>query len=275
MTSRHEILHRLKSLGDIANIMSSMKNLSVLEAKKLSHFQTTQARILQSYEDAAESFLAWYPLLKKFDGLHQTLILLLGSEHGFCSDYNDALLRAWNEYADNHPVVTTWAIGRKLCDQIPSNVQISPMQGPSVAEEIPTTLSRISEHLSRQLGITNLVVISHQPNTTDVQIKSILPPFMDSPPLPAHTGYPPHLNLEPEIFFQKMVENYMIAVLHGLFFDALLAEHRRRVQHLEGALERIDEKREQFLSRSNELRQWEITEEIEIIMLSAEDAIRY
>jgi F-type H+-transporting ATPase subunit gamma len=57
-------------------------------------------------------------------------------------------------------------------------------------------------------------------------------------------------------------------VLHELFYSALLAENERRLQHLEGALRRVDRKREALTLRGKALRQEEITEEIEIILLS-------
>ena len=47
-----------------------------------------------------------------------------------------------------------------------------------------------------------------------------------------------------------------------------MAENQRRVAHLESAVKQLDDKSANLLRRSNTLRQEEITEEIEMILLS-------
>ena len=47
-----------------------------------------------------------------------------------------------------------------------------------------------------------------------------------------------------------------------------MAEHRQRVRHLEGALQRVSTRSQELRLRRNALRQEEITEEIELIMLN-------
>jgi F-type H+-transporting ATPase subunit gamma len=47
-----------------------------------------------------------------------------------------------------------------------------------------------------------------------------------------------------------------------------MAEHRQRVRHLEGALQRVSVRTQELRLRRNALRQEEITEEIELIMLN-------
>ena len=48
-----------------------------------------------------------------------------------------------------------------------------------------------------------------------------------------------------------------------------MAENRRRMQHLEGAIRRLEERTSELALKRNALRQEEITEEIEVILLSA------
>lgn len=49
-----------------------------------------------------------------------------------------------------------------------------------------------------------------------------------------------------------------------------MTENQRRVQHMDYAVRRIEQKSEALLQRCNGLRQEEITEEIEVIMLNVE-----
>jgi F-type H+-transporting ATPase subunit gamma len=53
-----------------------------------------------------------------------------------------------------------------------------------------------------------------------------------------------------------------------LLYGSLLAENQRRMQHMDSATRRLERTSEELVLRRNVLRQEEITEEIEIIMLS-------
>ena len=78
------------------------------------------------------------------------------------------------------------------------------------------------------------------------------------------------LNLPPLDLFSKVLDQYLYAILHEVLYSALLAENRRRLVHMENALDHIEEQRAGLRLRYNALRQEEITEEIEVILLSAE-----
>ncbi len=75
-------------------------------------------------------------------------------------------------------------------------------------------------------------------------------------------------NLEPEAFLKELLDHYLFATLHELAYESLLAECRYRMQHLESAGHRIDERIARLKLRRNTLRQEEITEELEIILLN-------
>ena len=55
--------------------------------------------------------------------------------------------------------------------------------------------------------------------------------------------------------------------MHDVFYSSLMAENRRRLQHMEGALRRMEENAGEMQRKCNMLRQEEIIEEIEVIML--------
>ena len=61
---------------------------------------------------------------------------------------------------------------------------------------------------------------------------------------------------------------YLFAALQELLYGSLLAENRLRMQHMDSAVRRLEQTSEELVLRRNVLRQEEITEEIEIIMLS-------
>ena len=61
------------------------------------------------------------------------------------------------------------------------------------------------------------------------------------------------------------------AALHEMLYSSLMAENHHRVAHLEGAVRHLDSEATKLAHRCNTLRQEEIIEEIEVILLSALD----
>jgi F-type H+-transporting ATPase subunit gamma len=67
-----------------------------------------------------------------------------------------------------------------------------------------------------------------------------------------------------------LAEQYLFAALHALLYSSLMAENQRRIQHMDSAVRRLERTSAELWQRRNILRQEEITEEIEVIMLSVE-----
>jgi F-type H+-transporting ATPase subunit gamma len=97
MTRRHEIEEHLRSLQDIREIMGSMKSLSLMETRKLARFLSSQQRVVHSIEQAAADFLAVYPQLSTPPAVSCNVYILIGSEQGFCGDFNQTLIDAFDE----------------------------------------------------------------------------------------------------------------------------------------------------------------------------------
>ncbi|ACH83929.1 MULTISPECIES: F0F1 ATP synthase subunit gamma [Acidithiobacillus] len=100
-------------------------------------------------------------------------------------------------------------------------------------------------------------------------LKPLLPPFQQRLHAPRPLPYPPLLNLSPEVFFPGLVEQYLFATLHEIAYVSLMAENQRRLRHLDGAVRHLDEQSAVLARRSNSLRQEEIIEEIEVILLGS------
>ena len=78
------------------------------------------------------------------------------------------------------------------------------------------------------------------------------------------------MNLAAAKFFTELARHYLWAQMHDVFYSSLMAENRRRLQHMEGAIVRMAEKAGEMQRKYNMLRQEEITEQIEVIMLSSD-----
>ncbi len=278
MSKRRDIEDHIRSLGEISAIMSAMKNLALMEIQKLTRLLSAQERVVASMQEAGIDCLIFYPdaLPHTEDG--RPLYVVVGSERGFCGDFNEQLLAHVRErlqlVGDQGPVLLT--VGQKLTARISDDrfVPIS-VDGASVAEEVQSVLIRVMDHIhelqkqepsARPLTI---MVVSHALET-DGAASQTLRPFGVPPGKTARFADPPLLNLPPPVFLAELIDLYLFSFLHKIFYSALLAENRARVSHLEGAIQRLGKEISELELKRNILRQEEITEEIELLMLSAE-----
>ena len=83
----------------------------------------------------------------------------------------------------------------------------------------------------------------------------------------------PVLNLSSDLFLAEFIENYLFSMFHSIFYKSFFLENRQRLFHLNNSLDRLDSKKNALKGYLKLIRQEEITEEIQIIMLSAEAII--
>jgi F-type H+-transporting ATPase subunit gamma len=277
MSKRHDIEAHLRTLGEISEIMGAMNNLAVMEIHKLTRLLSAQQRVVTSMETAAKDFLTFYPDALPLDQGGALLYLVIGSERGFCGDYNARLLAEFEQHLrtmdDKEPAVI--AVGRRLSGRMAGDARlVAAVDGPTVSEEIQgvliTLMQRIQE-LRRGPQDNRTLVITVVYRAAGAEGLTIRPlrPFDIVLPVETSTATAPLLTLPPRVFVAELVELYLFAILHEIFYSALMAESRARLAHLESALQRLERDQTDLRRRRNVFRQEEITEEIEVLMLSA------
>ena len=275
MSRRRELeLHR-RTLGEIRDIMNSMKTLAYIESRKLGRFLDAQHAVVARIESMAADFLGFYPATLPQTGQATPVILLLGSERGFCGDFNDALLRRLESYLLENPVDTPQLIltGNKLGNRLEEDPRVvACVDGANVVEEAGNTLALIINTLAglqAKGGPVSLVVLYHDYDREQVVTAEVLPPFEQYRDTAPQFPYPPVLTLPPAAFLAGLIDHYLFAALHEIMYVSLMAESLQRVEHLNGAVQHLDEQSANLLHQGNALRQEEIIEEIEVILLSA------
>jgi len=274
MSRRLELEQRLRQLGEIGEIMRSMKNLALMETRKLARFLEAQGQAVRAIEAAAVDFLSFYPFPAPRAQKRKQAILAIGSERGFCGDFNEEILAELVAFSSSECLVI--AVGGKLCarlEKFPGTVV--PFAGPSVADDVSEVLNRLVGEIGarhRRGENLHLTVLHHRNDEPGITRKPLLPPFAEPMRVKTKSTQPPLLYLAPERFFAELLDHYLFAALHEIFYASLMAENQRRMQHLEGAIHRLGEKTDDYARRCRALRQEEITEEIEVILLSVEGA---
>lgn len=274
MSKRHEIKNRIGTLGEIKGIMNAMKNLALLEIRKLDIFLSTQQRVVTSIEATSQDFLSFFEQLQAVPDNLQQLWIVIGSERGLCGEFNKALYQFVqnHEQQDNRLLVV---VGNQLHAKFKDDPHVvAQLNGHSVAEEIHATLLHLTELLDRlqiQLALEKIGAISavyHDNETCKVKARQLLP--LALPQKEPKFAYPPMLNLDPSRFLSQLTDHYLYAALHEAFYTALMVENHMRLEHMEKAIHLLEKNESQLRLNYNRVRQEEIIEEIEVILLSAE-----
>jgi F-type H+-transporting ATPase subunit gamma len=275
MTRRRDLERHRRSLDEIRGIMNSMKNLSFMESRKISAFLDVQHSVVSHLEAVAADFLGFYPDTQTdTTGRSVDVCLLIGAERGFCGDFNHALMRRFESMQLKNTLEKPRLIcvGHKLESLLENDeLPVIFVDGASGAEEVGNVLKQIVDHLAslqEHYGLLNLYALYHGDERQLIS-RQLLPPFQNLLHQQQQEPHAPELNLEPGKFLLELSYHYLFVVLFEILYTSLMAESRRRVVHLEGAVQHMDEQSEELHRQSNTLRQEEIIEEIEVILLSA------
>jgi F-type H+-transporting ATPase subunit gamma len=264
MSQSRELQLHISQLEEIRSILNAMKNLAFMAVYKLGRLQRLQSQVVAHIEDNAADFLATYPELVHTKRKSQPVYIVVGSERGFCGDFNERLL----DSLAAQPCQGVIAIGNRLIGHLESYSYkvMATLNGANVEEDVPLLLENLFTRFDVLTHDQTLIAVYHDHASNQIKHRQILPLSV----LPVVNKNTVHLNLPPELFFSELIEQYILALLHEIIYLSLLAENRLRLQHLEGAVNHLDEQTQKFHRKSQIYRQEEITEEIEVILLNIE-----
>ncbi|UCE31898.1 MAG: F0F1 ATP synthase subunit gamma [Burkholderiales bacterium] len=273
MTRRRELRDRIASLGEIDEILTAMKNLALVEVRRIEAFIRAQRAAVAVIEDAAADFRADRSRMLGTLPPTRDVLCLVGSERGFCGDFNPRVLEAARRWQGAHqPPAAVLVVGERLhtiWDSGPAHA----VPGAGVADEVPAVLQALVASLPTLLAIgedaraTAGMVVIYQAEHAVVTRRLL--PLPEPAAQPAKRPYPLTLNLPPARFFAELTDQYLYAAMQHALYESLLEENRRRLNHMEHAVHKLREDLEALAKRRNRLRQEEITEEIEVILLNA------
>jgi len=245
-----------------------------MESRKLVALLDAQHAAVEGIEAMAADFLGFYPETLAPGENTTSVYVLIGSERGFCGDFNESLIRHLDAHLEQSAMEAPFLIaaGRKLHPLLESKPQLSALiDGASTAEEVPEVIKRLVDEivaLQTHHGPLSVHVLHHALDAEEPGLNELIPPFEQFINGQQHFSYQPVLNLQPEDFFLELSDQYVFAALHQALYASLMAENNRRVRHLEGAVRSLDDRSTELRRKCNALRQEEIIEEIEVILLS-------
>lgn len=263
MSQSRELQLHIHQLEEIRSILNAMKNLALMTVHKLTQLQVFQSQVVAHIEDNSAKFFTVYPHFIG-ESHREPVYLVFGSERGFCGDFNELLL----DSLVNQPITGIIAVGNRLISRLESYTYplIASLNGINIVEEVLPLLEQLMFQINKLASDSTVIAVYHDLNTGLIKHRQILPLSLPLQP----EVETPLLNLPAEIFFSKMLEQHLLAVLHEIIYISSLSENRRRLQHLEGAVQHLDQQTQTLHHKSQIYRQEEITEEIEVILLNLE-----
>jgi F-type H+-transporting ATPase subunit gamma len=269
MSRRTAVAARLHGLGQVREILGAMKNISLMEIRELSTLLSHQRAAMQTIELAAADFLAFHippvpvPVLK--------ICVVVGTERGFCGDFNETLVAPALDLRERGELLLV--VGGKLGDHLETQA-LAILDGASIARELAGVLESVAARLvNEQAARANAplqVRVLYRDPDADAPVERVILPLPLPQTKPPPRAFPPRLNLPPEQFMERLAEQAMLMSMKEVFAGSLLAENRRRLEHMDNALRRLDRITEDLSRKLNAYRQEDITMEIETIMLSAQ-----
>jgi len=281
MSKKADLRRRFDALEEIKGIMSAMKNLSLLEISKLNRLATAQRQTAAGVEEAVSDFLSFHPVPAGAapSEMKHRLYLLIGSERGFCGGFNEMVLQRLQllRRGDHKRTEATLIIvGSRLASKVPADLRVGlSLPGPAAPEEVPETITEAARHLGTMqqelpaLEPRFLTIIHNQESESGLETR-VVEPFVRFVRAEARRySDPPLLQIPSRDLMVLLADHYLLAALYDIFYSSLMAEHRQRVRHMENAIRHLEKAVTRLGHHVNLLRQEEITEELEVIMLSA------
>lgn len=267
MSKRREVEGRIEALSEIRTIMDSMRNLAMMESRKLARYHDMQRRVVESIGQAVNAVRRHYGIGTR-DAAEPPLYVLFGSERGFCGAYNELLIACLLRQP-GHQQAAVIGVGARLATRLQEAYPDAVcLPGAAVADEVAGVLGAVVNAVNGMRdrhGPLRLEVIRFAPESHEAHCEPVLPPVDD-----AGDGGEPVIHMPPQELFGELLEHYLFAVTHSWFFASLMAENQRRMQQLDQAGRHLERQIDDLGIRRNVLRQEEIIEEIEVILLSSE-----
>lgn len=276
MSRLAELKARREILLELESIFQAMKNLATIEMNKVARIIPSQLRVSHTITSAMAELEYFYPMSSlqqkgdnEMDPNDNILCVLIGSERGFCGSFNDNILNLFEEQKKRWANLKVGLVGKRLALKWTNESEPEwELEGPNSADEVPRLVHQLSEKLLPYASDRWMIV-------QNVESSSEVPESFFFPlehRLPINSGAvlkKPLITLEEHELYAQLLEQYLFSIMHQVFYTSLMQESRARLQHMDGALNRVKRRIKEFSLQLNSQRQEEITEEIEILMLSS------
>ncbi|MEA1053056.1 F0F1 ATP synthase subunit gamma [Lamprobacter modestohalophilus] len=285
MESPQALQQRIQSLGDLQQIVRTMKALSAVSIRQYE-------RAVETLADAEQCIQLGFQVALR-DGV-QALpdrgrggrgaagVIVFGTDHGLCGRFNEVIAEQALEQASEQaseqapgeqaPAAMHWlAVGERLLPLLDQQGQLEWMQVPSSAAGITAVVQRVLLRVDdwRAQGVGRVELFHNRPSGRSgyAPTRQQLFPFdrerfqrFAQRPWPSRQ-LPQAMMPKPALLRHLLRQHYFFMLFRALA-ESLTAEHGGRLAAMQAAEKNIDERLEEVTGRFRRVRQEQITSEL-------------
>lgn len=284
MAQTLEILsRRTGSMKSIRGIVHTMKTLSVINSAPYEH----AARAIEAYHDTVLIGLQGFlhhcgPLDVSSPNIAARVLIVFGSDHGLCGNYNEVLaayVAASLKAQPDHPV-TLLCVGAQMADALTDQGLDAEKTffPPASVDGIGRLSNLLTQHVDgiryaatpRDMSVS-LAYFARDgvPNAVGSQkpVISVLLPLdptlvrdLETKPWASRTV--PSFTMPPDDLFMALIRSHLFASMFRAAAEALVTENAARLALMQQAEQSVDDRLEALTSETRSVRQNEITTEL-------------
>jgi F-type H+-transporting ATPase subunit gamma len=277
--SLERLTRRTESMKSIRGIVHTMKTLSVINAAPYDH----AARAIEAYHDTVltgfQAFLHHFgPWDAREVAIVRRVLIVFGSDHGLCGNYNEALAAHVAQAVQNWPEgpVTLLCVGAQMEDALtdqgmtPKETLFPPASVDGIGRLSNLLTQRLDDirHAAHPGDISvSLAYFSRDGGAGQVpEITSLLPLdtdlLRDLSTKPWASRSLPSFTLAPDDMLSALIREHLFASMFRAAAEALVTENAARMSLMQQAEQSIDDRLEGLTGQIRTVRQDDITTEL-------------
>lgn len=288
MTQTLEALaRRTTSMTGIRSVVHTMKTLSVINAAPYEH----AARAIEAYHatvlEGLHAFLSQTgPMHAARGAAAARVMVVFGSDHGLCGNYNEALAHDVARSIDSAPgrAQTVLCIGARMADALADQgIDVEKALFPPASVDGIGRLANLltrrlddlrTRHLPREVAVS-LAYFARSDGGMRAPVVAPLLPLdpglvqeLQSTPWVSRSL--PHYTMESGDLFVALIRGHLFASLFRAAAEALVTENAARLALMQQAEQSVDDRLDALMSETRTVRQDEITTELLDVIIGFE-----
>lgn len=277
MTRLADIQRHMASMQELTDIVGAMRSLAGM---RLQETQQALGGIRRYAESMAQAVGAALQLMPEPEPVSTgkgggRTIILYAAEHGFVAGFNERLLEsALSVLQSDDQFFVLGSRGAGLAVERGRRVSWSRAMPTRIAA-VPDSISSLTREVYRRIArgeISRVEVVFgryHQGTGTSIERRLLLP-------LDTHSLMPTGLrqaglhNLRPDLLLEKLIEEYVFALLTEAAVESIASENAARFATMESAHENISKRLSELTQDARVARQSEITSELLDLLVGTE-----
>jgi len=278
MTRLADIQRRMAGMQELGNIVGAMRSLAGMRLQETQLALPGIRRYGESMAQAVGAALLLMPVPEVASRTHRggsRAIILCTAEQGFVGGFNERLLEAALAVLESHDqFFVLGSRGAGLAFERGQHVSWSralPTRVASVSDSINALTRSLYRRIARG-EISRVEVMFgryHQGRSSSIERRLLLP--LDSESLVLLQPRQPGLhNLRPDLLLEKLVEEYVFALLIEAAVESIASENAARFAAMEAAHDNVLKRLSELSQEARVARQSEITSELLDLIVGAE-----